>query len=122
MITVVTVPIHTQSEANRSRHENPFAVAARVRKQRMAVGMCLRGCKALHSFALEGVVPASVHMVRVAPSRGLDPLVNLPSSLKAVQDAVCEFFGVDDGPQSPIKWSCGQERGNYAVRIEINHG
>lgn len=50
----------------------------------------------------------------------LDPLVNLPSALKGVEDAMCYLLGIDDS--SPLwKPCCDQEPGAaYGVRIELS--
>ena len=58
------------------------------------------------------------HFTRIG-GRSLDKGVNLPSSLKAVEDAVAWVMGADDG--SP-NWSASfaQEPGPaYGVRVEL---
>lgn len=60
----------------------------------------------------------SAHFVRLG-GRELDRMVNLPSALKGVEDAVAYLIGVDD--RSPL-WvpSCAQEPGpRWGVRVEL---
>ena len=68
------------------------ARAARVKKQRQAVGV------------------------------GVDDVAVLVGSLKAVRDAVAAWLGVDDGPKGPVTWAYAQEVTKsplMRVRIEV---
>lgn len=44
---------------------------------------------------------------------------NLAHSAKALRDAVARMLGRDDGPNAGITWRYAQEKGPYAIRIEI---
>ena len=51
--------------------------------------------------------------------RHVDPMVNLPSALKGVEDALCYLLGTDDGGGLWIP-SCDQEPGgSVGVRVEL---
>jgi hypothetical protein len=65
--------------------------------------------------------PVRARFVRLGGKR-LDPMVNLPSAVKGVEDAVCFLLGIGD--ESPL-WvpSCDQEPGDLCgVRIELSTG
>ena len=62
-------------------------------------------------------LPCLVILTYVCP-RKLDE-VNLLGSLKATQDGVAEWLGVNDGDETQARWKFEQERGAYAVRVEI---
>jgi len=61
-----------------------------------------------------------VRIVRLAPSGvGLDT-GGLWNALKAPQDAVAEYLGIDDSQKSPASWDLAQEYSKaYGVRIEL---
>lgn len=88
------------------------AGAKRAADQRALVGALLSRHRSLP-------VPAIVRMVRVAPN-ALD-VDNLGRALKAVQDAIADWLGVDDG--SPVvEWHVGQQKGapkEYGVRLHV---
>lgn len=87
--------------------------------------------KAVRSaFTLADLLPLELALRRGEPVRALfvrlggkrlDPLVNLPASLKGLEDSVAYLLGVDDG--SPL-WRpyCGQEPGPgpVGVRVELS--
>lgn len=81
------IPITTQSETN--LRENPFVRAKRVKTQRQTSAIfCRQWSEVLPSM------PWRVTLTRYAP-RMLDP-GNLPSSMKGVQDGLCDAFATDD--------------------------
>ncbi len=61
--------------------------------------------------------PVCVILTRVAP-RKLDS-DNVASAFKAIRDGVADWLQVNDGDESKVTWRYAQERGDYAVRIEI---
>lgn len=95
--------VETVNELNRrekGRRELAAVRAAQVK--RVSEGLFLARASGMPSE-----LPSHAVFVRVAKGT-LDELVNLPASLKAVEDAVCAFFGVDDGPSCPIVRRCDQ--------------
>ena len=108
---VIVFPIHTRSEANLREHW--AKKAQRVRAQRNAAFLML--------WASEITIRGSteITITRIAPRR-LDD-VNLLSSIKAVQDGVCDALGIDDGDPA-ITWHYSQLKGKpkeYAVEVRI---
>lgn len=68
-----------------------------------------------------GGFPIGIHLVRVAPSNGLDD-DSLPASMKAIRDQLTEWLGLDDDRTPLLKWSYDQRRGPrgaYAVEVTI---
>lgn len=112
-IVALELPIITISRAN--SRENRHRRAERVKGERETTATAFSD----RTIAREGRY--HVHLVRVAPS-ALDPVDNLPMSMKAVRDEVASLLGFDDGPKAPIRWTCAQERGGvreYAVGVTI---
>jgi hypothetical protein len=104
----VEVPIRVQSP-NRLHAEHPGDRARRVRRERSAVR------EALARFD-PPPGPWIVYLVRFAP-RGLDD-DNAVAAMKAVRDEVAKWLDVDDG-DARVRFVVGQERGRYAVRVEV---
>jgi hypothetical protein len=105
--------VKTRNELN--RHEDGWRGAAGERKTQR-----LRVVAALKTVRMPPGPPRRAVLVRLAPGT-LDPVINLPSSLKAVEDAVCGFFGVDDGVACPIKVSCDQrKRSVMGVEVRLS--
>ena len=96
----VWMPIHTKPFSNGSQgwsRKAGFAIAREKKRQRKAAAEFLFGI---------GISFRSIHMVRLAPSSGLDT-GNLWNALKAVQDGIADHLGIDDGPKSPASWTVG---------------
>lgn len=113
---MITVPIKTVSEANRSRHEHWGTTSKRVKSQRHAVALLARGIDP----ALVALGPQLVTLARIAP-RDLDD-DNLARCLKAVRDEVAARLGVDDRDPR-VSWHYEQRRGRpkeYAVEIRVD--
>ena len=111
----VYMPIKTISEANRSRHEHWTKTRKRIQGQKDAAYILT--LQALNEQGL-GSPPWRTKFTRIAPDK-LDPMVNLPGSMKAVEDGVCRALGIDDRHWQP---ECDQRigrRGEYAVEVEI---
>lgn len=106
----VTIP-NFKTRGGLNSREHHMARARRVRSERALVGWSLAG-------ELHPALPCVVTLTRIAPSTGLDEFDNLPSSLKGCVDAIAEWLGVDDKHPS-VKYQARQERGPWAVRIEI---
>lgn len=107
------LPIITISRAN--SREGRHARAARVKAERATTAL------AFSDRTIAREARYHVHLVRVAPSL-LDPVDNLPMSMKAIRDEVARLLGFDDGPKAPIRWTCAQEQGGvreYAVGVTI---
>lgn len=102
----VLVPIRTYSTLNSRVHWAERA--KRTKREREAVTLALLG-RPLR-------IPCTVTLTRIGP-RKLDG-DNLQGALKGVRDAVATAFRLDDADPR-ITWEYGQEKGDYAVRIEI---
>ena len=85
MITT-TLPIFTVSEANRREHH--MARHRRRKKQREDAHLLMKQFKRPR-------LPVVITLTRVAP-RMLDPHDNLPMSVKAVVDGICDWLRVPD--------------------------
>ena len=110
---ILTIPIRTVSGLNVREH--PMVRARRVKKEREAMGYALR-------CAFGPVPPAPplvVTLTRIAPSNGVDPFDNLPSSMKGCVDAIAQWLGIDDRRSDAVRYQCAQERGPWGVRVEI---
>jgi hypothetical protein len=127
-IATVTVPVRTVSELN--RHEHWRLRQKRAKGQHLAVrdGMLSSALNRYEAWSRMGrgstetprllLLPLHVHLTRLA-TRKLDT-DNLAGALKHVRDAVAKFLGVDDGDESKVTWSVGQEpQKGYAVRVEF---
>lgn len=109
---VVELPIRTVSENNYREH---WAVRHRRRKQQRLAAE--KGVSpALGSIPGQGDI--KVRLVRISPKQ-LDG-DNLQGALKAVRDGVSDAVGIDDGPNTRLKWFYGQEPGRHVgIRVEI---
>lgn len=105
----VTIPLRARTSQN-VRFDHHMAKARRVKKERGDAMMATARLPAL-------VEPALLVTLTYVGPRELD-FVNLCASLKAVQDGVASRLKVDDA--SPlVKWAFAQERGEYAVKVEV---
>lgn len=113
---VYVIPLETVGEANQRQWQ------ARNRRAG-AAWKAVRAVVRLDDLApyaerLQAGGSVAIRFVRLG-GRELDPMVNLPSAMKGVEDAFAYLLGVDD--RSPL-WrpSCGQEAGErVGVRVEI---
>lgn len=65
--------------------------------------------------------PVEVHLVRIAPSGGLDDDA-LPAALKSIRDGVADWLGLSNDRTPNVKWTYDQRRGlprQYAVEVII---
>ena len=104
--TRATMPIRLHSTLNMREHWS--ARAKRVKAQRAAVAYTGvgRGCR----------LPCVVKITRIG-KRKLDG-DNLQGACKAVRDQVAVHLMVDDADPR-VTWEYAQEKGDYAVRIEV---
>ena len=100
-----------QTRGGMNAREHHYARAKRVRTERETVSWFLRG-------QVKPPLPCVVTLTRIAPSNGLDPFENLPSSLKGCVDAFAQWIGVDDKDPA-VRYVAKQERGPWSVRIEV---
>lgn len=108
---MILVPIKTISGMNAREHWAKRA--KRVKAEREAVAWALAG-------KTKPALPCVVTLTRIGPSSGLDPMDNLPSSLKGPADQVAQWLGVDDRRSDVVRYVCKQERGKeWGVRIEF---
>jgi len=63
--------------------------------------------------------PRQVTITRIG-KRKLDKHDNLRESAKFLVDGIAEALGVDDGDESAVEWNYAQEKGDYAVRVQID--
>lgn len=107
---MITVPLRTVSGMNVREH---FRVRAkRVKRERETVRWYLVG----HP---KPALPCVVTLTRIAPSNGLDPFENLPSSLKGVVDEIAAWLQVNDRRDDRVRYECRQERGPWNVTIQF---
>ena len=111
----VTLPIHTESEANLREHWAPKS--RRAKDQRGTARIILRQPQYAELFRHHGNFEITLTRIGV---RTLDS-DNLANSFKHVQDGVSDALGIDDG-SARITWRYTQEKGKpkeYAVRVKI---
>lgn len=106
---MLTIPMRTVPGMNAREHWH--ARASRVRREKHTVGWELKA-------ATKPPTPCTVVLTRIAPSNGLDD-DNLAGALKSVRDAVADWLGVDDKHRHIVRYQYEQERGPWAVRIEV---
>lgn len=110
---VLSLPVRTQSLANMREHWR------RRHKRTQFERLHTRAAWLKGRFRpLAPGETARVHLVRIGPQ--LLDSDNLPPSMKSIRDelADCMGFGKDDR-NARVEWTYAQERGKYAVRVEI---
>lgn len=116
---VWVLPIVTASEANCRQWQ---AKSNRTREARRIVSPALgKRIDYLAPFAraYHAGIPVRVILTRLG-GRKLDEGVNLPSSMKAVEDAVALMLGADDGsPLWHVEFEQEPEHTGHGVRIEL---
>ena len=115
MRVVVTVPNLKLATLNAREHH--MARAKRVKGERLAVFAALSFLARAIAADLRAAPRVRVTFTRIAP-RLLDT-DNAWGALKGVRDEVARWLMKDDGPSSGVTWDVQQERGAYAVRIEL---
>ncbi len=113
---MIDVPIHKLRTVNElNAHEHWRRRYKRSQEQKLRVLVALR--RTVIGEMMLGA-PLDVTLTRIAPSSGLDPGDNLPSSQKFVRDQIAEMLGIDDRDPR-VRWLYAQERGPWAVRVRI---
>jgi hypothetical protein len=110
------VPVHTRSEANRSRHEAWFTTKKHVDSQHLLVSSALRS----RTLRCPYTPPLLVTLTRI--SFGHIDSDNVWGALKHVRDAVAKWLGIDDRRDDLVEYQCKRERGPrgyHGVRIRI---
>ena len=105
----LTLPVRTESEANR---RDKWAAVERAKAQRLAVTLAWPRSRR-NGWAGRVVVV----LTRVSPRGRLDG-DNLARALKAIRDGVAATLSRDDG-ESELTWLYQQERGPWAVRVDV---
>ena len=109
---MILVPIRTVSALNAREHH--MARSRRVKAERKVTALMLR-----ISRHPKPTLPCTVLLTRIAPSAGIDPFDNLPSSLKGCADQIAQWLGVDDRHDDRVRYECRQKRGPWGVSIEF---
>jgi hypothetical protein len=108
----IFIPMRTRNELN--DHSSFWNRQKRAGEQNNMVAAALLAAGVSHD------PPVKVTLTRYAPKM-LDPFDGLPASFKFVVDALCKWWGIDDGPGCPVTVEARQEKSRwYGVRIEIN--
>jgi len=108
---IVTIPVHTVSEANIKEH---WVLKSRRAKTQRNIAYLLTRNAGFTGF------PNTITLTRCA-SRRLDT-DNLARSMKAIRDGIADALGVNDGDMR-IDWRYGHEkakRNNSSVKVEIS--
>jgi hypothetical protein len=96
-----------------NNREHWAAAAKRARTERLTAAWQLKAGKVEMPLP-----PFAVRLTRIAPSDGLDD-DNLRGALKHVRDGVADHFDIDDKRSDLLRYEYAQERGKWAVRIEV---
>ncbi len=120
---ILSLSMSLRLVAETNKREHWATKARRVKAQRLATAWALSAQR--FSRAMVQAVTREYGLVvtirRVAP-RSLDPLENLPASMKAVADEIAEWVGEDDRKGSRLRFVPDQPRGGvgeYSVEIEM---
>lgn len=108
------VPLRTVSTANAREHWRKRA--ARNKTERRIVAEYMRDLP--RELA---ITDPKLRLVVKLTRYGTRPLDddNLAGSFKAIRDEVAKQLNRDDGPKSRIRWCYDQQRGKYAIKIEV---
>lgn len=108
-LRIAYIPVRVANELR--EHEHWRRRHARSKMQHAIVAAWLAPAK-------RPALPCTVRLTRIG--RGQMDSDGAVASLKYVRDAVAKWFGVNDSPTSPLQFEYApQERGDYAVRIEV---
>lgn len=106
----VTIEHKLVSAANLRAGASGFGRSGRAQQHRAM------GRLAVSANGPAPALPVTVTLVRVGP-RALDD-DNLAFAFKAIRDGVADALGVKDH-DARVTWAYAQEKGPYAVRIEL---
>ena len=120
---ILSLSMSLRLVAETNKREHWATKAKRVKAQRLATAWALAALPGHRAAVRDAIVAGGlvVTIRRVAP-RSLDPLENLPASMKAVADEIAEWVGEDDRKGSRLRFVPDQRRGGvgeYAVEIEM---
>jgi hypothetical protein len=115
LVMNVLIPLRTRGGMNSREH--PMVRHRRVAAEKETVRWHLKAAE--RAGLKRPDTPCTFVLTRIAPSGGLDPFDNLPSSLKSVVDALAAWMGVDDRKSEVVRYTSSQERGPWGVRIEV---
>jgi hypothetical protein len=125
MLKECMIPLRTQTCGGNLR-EHWRARTKRVANERSATAWALKwsvtlpwGFPGRAEAAAARSRPLLVRLTRISPRGRLDT-GNLPGSLKAVQDQIAEWLGVDDRYDEIVSYSYAQARGPWGVKVEIS--
>ena len=112
----ISAPIKTTNPLNGAHGH--WTVKAKERKaQRQNIRLVLQSAYPRQTYRV--IFPVEIHLVRVAPSNGLDD-DSLPASFKAVRDGITDWLGLDDDRTPDIRWTYDQRRGpRGAYSVEV---
>jgi hypothetical protein len=88
--------------------------AARAKAQRSAAAYALRSAAQGQTFSKRARYIVTITRIG---KRALDS-DNLQGACKSIRDGVADALGIDDGDPR-IEWRYAQERGDYAVRVQV---
>lgn len=109
----VTWKVHLPSAANES-HANPMAVSGKRAKYRNGIMMRMQKVR-----NFEHKPPYKVTLTRIAKKQ-LDQHDNIRHAWKGCVDGICKMLGVkDDNDRRLIDFEYRQERGENAIRVEV---
>lgn len=120
---ILSLSMSLRLVAETNKREHWATKARRVKAQRLATAWALsarRGALGVVQTVLREY--GLVVTIRRVASRSLDPLENLPASMKAVADEIAKWVGEDDRKGSRLRFVPDQRRGGvgeYAVEIEM---
>ena len=109
-----TAPIQIISEANNRDHWRERRRRQITQKQEVWIAMH----QALKSRRIS--LPCTVKLTRIG-MRALDP-DNLANAFKAIQDAIAQKLGVDDGDTAKVTWTYHQRptgKQGHALEVDI---
>lgn len=110
-MTVITIPLRTGRGGNDRMH---WRAALRQKNgEKQATAWAIAQAK-----PEKPQLPCRVLLTRVAPGNGLDD-DQVPAALKYVRDEVARWIGVDDKHRDIVRYEYAQQRGPWAVLIEV---
>lgn len=110
---VFIVPIRTTTGLNAREHWAQRA--KRVKKERSSAYLQM-----VNQFFRNPVLPPlplRITLTRIGPRKCDSDAV--PGGLKGCRDGIADALGIDDGNDEHATWEYRQERGKWAVRVEI---
>lgn len=113
----LTIPMRTRNPLNGSQGRTRDGLHARARERREQRSTTLVHLMASRVRRPDVPFRLVVTLTRIAPSSGLDG-DGLQASLKSVRDGVADWLAVHDNVPG-LTWEYKQERGSYAVRVEV---